>query len=145
MVFIPIHPPPSKNKKRNASLRTLQNRRNSIGQGSRMRQMFSNPFNTSQGVSTLTIVLIYSVVGMILNWVFPIVILEFSSEMIEEDAHYLGTVGAITITGVLLLTGLVNRFIFRSKPDPGKSKTRGINTDIFEQEDSKRKGDMGGR
>lgn len=147
MVFIPpppILPPKQDNKKRPKS-RLLQNRLNSSGSRSRMGKIMSNPLGTTQGVSTLKIVLIYSIVGMILNWVLPIVILQFNPEMMKEDAHYYGSFGAIIITGILLIVTLVNQLFRSSKSQSDPTKTHGYNTDIYRQDTSERNGNIDGR
>ena len=144
MIYIPPPLPPDppsdqgRNKK-SATRRTLHRRHNSIGTRSRMWRI-GNPFETTQGVSTLKIVLLYSVLGMILNWVLPIVILQFKPEMLKEDANYFGTVAAIVITIVLLMFSLFKQLIFRSRSRSEDRKRQGINIDIYGSEHSEREG-----
>lgn len=116
MVFIPPpYVPPNQKNKKNSSRRTLQDRKNTTGIKTGMGGMVRNSLSTSQGISTLKIVLIYSVLGMILNWLLPIVIQKWNPEMVKEDAHYFGTLGAIIITVFFLIISLLKGLILRSR------------------------------
>ena len=127
MVFIPPVLPPTQTRKKNSSKRTPKDRHNSIRARSGMSRMVRTSLSTTQGVSTLKIVLIYSILGMILNWVLPILILNVQPDMVEDDAQYYGTLGAIVITAIFLIFSLVKGIVMRSSAQSEQSKTRDTN------------------
>ncbi len=112
--------------KKNSTRKTLQNRRDLLRARNRMGvgQVMRTSLSTSQGMSTLKIVIMYSVLGMILNWLLPIVLLKMNPEMFEEDAQYFGTLGAIVITGFFLIVSLLKRLILRSRSHKKQSESR---------------------
>jgi len=134
MVFIPPPPiPPNQNKKKNSPRKTLQDRHNSIRTRNRMGigQVMRTSLGTAQGTSTLKIVLIYSILGMILHWLLPIVIQNVRPEMPEEDAQYYGILGAIIITVFFLVVSLLKGVILRQRAQSEKSKTQDANTKLL--------------
>ena len=134
MVFIPPPPiPPNQNKKKNSLRKTLQDRHNSMRTRNRMGigQVMRTSLGTAQGTSTLKIVLMYSILGMILHWLLPIVIQNVRPEMPEEDAQYYGILGAIIITLFFLVVSLLKGVILRQRAQSEKSKTRHTNTKLL--------------
>ena len=132
MVFIPPpYVPPNQNKKKNSPRRTLQGRHNTTRARSGMSEMLRGSLSTAQGASTLKIVLIYSILGMILHWLLPIVILNVRPDMPEEDAQYYGILGAIIITVFFLVVSLLKGLIQRHRSQSEKSKTQDENTKLL--------------
>ncbi len=119
MVFIPppiYQPPKSREEKFKDSVRReqqLKNRRLRDRPG--LSKMMRNQLSTTQGMSTLKLVLIFSVLGMILNWILPSILRYMNPEMMEDDAKYYGMLGAICITGFFLLISLLKGFIQRNR------------------------------
>ncbi|MDE0084148.1 MAG: hypothetical protein OXU23_00425 [Candidatus Poribacteria bacterium] len=129
MVFIPPpYVPPNQNKKKNSPRRTLQGRHNTTRARSGMSEMLRGSLGTAQGTSTLKIVLMYSILGMILHWLLPIVIQNVRPDMPEEDAQYYGILGAIIITVFFLVVSLLKGLIVRHRAQSEKSKTQDANT-----------------
>ena len=124
MVFIPPpYVPPNQKNKKNSRRRTLQDRQNTGRVRTGMGGMVRNSLHTSQGVSTLKLVVMYSILGMILNWLLPIVILKWNPEMVKEDAQYFGTLGAIVITVFFLIISLLKGLILRSRSHQKQSES----------------------
>ncbi len=141
MVFIPPpYVPPNQNTKKNSPRRTLQGRHNTTQtrSGMRMNEMLRSSLSTSQGASTLKIVLMYSVLGMILHWLLPIVILNIKPDMPEEEAQYFGILGAMIITGFFLVVSLLKGLILRHRSQSEKSKTQDTNTQLLGPKTSKK-------
>ncbi|MDE0480952.1 MAG: hypothetical protein OXI67_00105 [Candidatus Poribacteria bacterium] len=141
MVFIPPpYVPPNQNKKKNSPRKTLQDRHNSIRARNRMGigRVMRTSLGTAQGTSTLKIVLMYSILGMILHWLLPIVIQNVRPNMPEEDAQYYGILGAIVITVFFLVVSLLKGLIVRHRSQSGKSKTQDANTQLFGPKNSER-------
>ncbi len=134
MIFLP----PKQNNKKNSLRKTLHRRHNSIGPRSRMDGIMKNPLGTSQGVSTLKIVLMYSVLGIILNWVLPIAIQKVNPEMLKEDAQYYGTLYAIVATFFFLVVSLLKEIIMRHRSQSDHLETQGTNTHLFGTKNSKK-------
>ncbi|MDE0315823.1 MAG: hypothetical protein OXM61_13035 [Candidatus Poribacteria bacterium] len=132
MVLIPPpYVPPNQNKKKNSPRRTLQGRHNTTRARSGMSEMLRGSLGTAQGTSTLKIVLIYSILGMILHWLLPIVIQNVRPDMPEEDAQYYGILGAIIITVFFLVVSLLKGLIQRHRAQSEKSKTQDANTKLL--------------
>ena len=101
------------------------------------RNTAKKSLGTVQGVSTLKIVLVYSVLGLILNWVLPTLILGVRPDIPKDQADMWGTTIAMVITGVLLVVTLVKDIVLRKPPrmrnsrpqdrtpDPHKRKENG--------------------
>ncbi|MDE0634230.1 MAG: hypothetical protein OXI43_00055 [Candidatus Poribacteria bacterium] len=79
---------------------------------------------TSQGMSTLKIVLKCSVLGMVLHWLLPTVLLKMNPDMLKEEAQYFGTLGAIVITGFFLIVSLLKGLMLRSRSNQKQSESR---------------------
>ena len=132
MIFIPP-PPPKKHQRKDTLRRAQQRRKRGIGVRPSLGKQMRNTLSTSQGMSTLKIVLIYSVLGMILSWVLPIILLNMYPEMSDDDAQYFGMLGAIIITFFFLLVSLLKGLIQRSSRSQQQgSKTQPSNTQLFE-------------
>ncbi len=132
MVFIPPpYVPPNQNKKKNSPRKTLQGRHNTTRTRSGMSEMLRGSLSTAQGTSTLKIVLIYSILGMILHWLLPIVIQNVRPDMPEEDVQYYGILGAIIITVFFLIVSLLKGVILRHRAQSEKSKTQDANTQLL--------------
>jgi len=89
-----------------------------------MSGMVRSSLSTSQGMSTLKIVLMYSILGMVLHWLLPTVILKMNPDMLKEDAQYFGTLGAIVITAFFLIVSLLKSLILRSRSRQKQSESR---------------------
>lgn len=127
MVFIaPPHVPPGQNTKKNSSKKTLQDRRNLIRTRNRMGigRVMRTSLGTSQGMSTLKIVLKCSILGMVLHWLLPSVLLKMNPDMLKEEAQYFGTLGAVVITGFFLIVSLLKGLILRSRSHQKESESR---------------------
>ncbi len=119
MVYIPppiYQPPKSKNEQwKDSARKNMRNRkRNLLGRQSLSKKMGST-LSTTQGMSTLKIVIIYSILGMVLNWIFPYMLIQLYPEMLMDDAQYFGTLGAIIITGFFLIISLIKGIIKRNR------------------------------
>lgn len=118
MLFIP---PKSKEEEFKEAVRREQRlKKRSLHEKPSLNKVMRNQLSTTQGMSTLKLVLIYSVLGMVLNWTLPLILRFITPEMLIYDAKYFGTVGAICITGFFLLISLTKGFIQRnraSKPE----------------------------
>lgn len=119
MIFIPppIHQPPkSREEKFKDAVRREQKLRNRrLRDKPGLSKMMRNQLSTTQGISTLKLVLMFSVLGIILHWFLPDILQNLSPEMMEDDAEYYGTLGAICITGFFLLISLLKGFIQRNR------------------------------
>lgn len=132
MVFIPTPPvTPNRNTKKNSPRKTLQGRHNTTGARRGISGMVRSSLSTSQGTSTLKIVLMYSILGMILHWLLPIVIPIVRPDIPEEDAQYFGILGAIIITFFFLVVSLLKGLILRHRSQSEKSKTEDANTKLL--------------
>lgn len=142
MIFLPPNLPPSplsdENTNKNSRKRTLKNRHNTIRARNRMgmSRAVRTSLSTSQGISTLKIVLMYSVIGMILHWLLPIVLLKMNPEMLVEDAQYFGTLYAIIAIGFLLVMSLLKGLISRNRSQPENAETQNTNTQLFGQKNT---------
>lgn len=83
--------------------------------GSGMGKVVRNSLSTTQGTSTLKIILFYSILGMLLNWLLPDVLLWLRPDLEPYDANYYGTIWSIGITGFLLILSLLKGLILRYK------------------------------
>ena len=62
---------------------------------------------------------------MILNWILPNILRYINPEMIEDDAKYYGTLGAICITGFFLTISLIKGLIQRNRASQqGQTETQ---------------------
>ena len=104
---------------------TMSNRRLSPESRKENRNTIKKSLSTVQGASTLKIVLIYSVLGLILNWVLPTLILGIRPQIPKDQAEVWGTTIAMAITGILLVVTLVKDIIMRkpSRPHDKNSTT----------------------
>lgn len=73
----------------------------------------------------------YSILGMILHWLLPIVIPIVRPDIPEEDAQYFGILGAIIITFFFLVVSLLKGLILRHRSQSEKSKTEDANTKLL--------------
>ncbi len=103
----------------------MSNRRLSPESRKENRNTIKKSLSTVQGASTLKIVLIYSVLGLILNWVLPTLILGVRPQIPKDQAEVWGTTIAMAITGILLVVTLVKDIIMRkpSRPHDKNSTT----------------------
>ena len=119
MIFIPppmYQPPKSGEEKfKNAVRREQRLRRGRLRDRPRLSKIMRNQLSTTQGMSTLKLVLMFSVLGMILNWILPNILRYLNPEMMEDDAKYYGTLGAICITGCFLLISLLKGLMQRNR------------------------------
>ena len=124
MVLIPpvFNPPPippkDKNKRKKTVRSPLSNRRLSPESRKENRNTIKKSLSTVQGVSTLKVVLMYSVLGLILNWVLPTLILGVRPQIPKDQADLWGTTIAMVITGVLLVVALLKDIILRKPSKP---------------------------
>lgn len=81
--------------------------------GSGMGKVVRNSLSTTQGTSTLKIILFYSILGMLLNWLLPDLLLWLRPDFEPYDANYYGTLWSIGITGFLLILSLLKGVILR--------------------------------
>lgn len=109
-----------KQNSRQNPTRTSLNRRSAVEPRGGMGKMLKNPLGTTQGVSTLKLVLLYSIVGMVLGWLLPIIIRTIQPEMQKGEAQYYGMIGAIGITLILLVVSLLKGLILRSRKNREK-------------------------
>lgn len=137
-----IHIPPpilpddqDKNKKKSRS--PISNRRFSAGSDMESRNKIKKSLGTAQGVSTLKIVLMYSVLGMILNWVLPTLIVGVRPEIPKDQADYWGTTAAIVITGILLIVTLLKGIILRNNSQTKSSSSQDQNPAMYDRRDNK--------
>ena len=136
--------PPKQNRKKNSPRRTLHDRYNTTGVRSGMSGIVRSSLSTSQGMSTLKIVIMYSILGMVLHWLLPTVILKMNPDMLKEEAQYFGTLGAIVITVFFLIVSLLKGLILRSRSQSKQSKTQGTDTQLFGPKNSKNKEKLNG-
>ena len=118
MVFIPppiYQPPQSGEEKSKEVVRREQPLKNRLRGRPGLSKIMRNQLSTTQGMSTLKLVLIFSVLGMILNWILPGILRYLNPEMIEDDAEYYGMLGAICITGFFLMMSLLKGLIQRNR------------------------------
>ena len=109
------HQNQNKNSGRNSVRREQQLRNRRIQDKPSLSKMTRNQLSTTQGMSTLKLVLMFSVLGMVLNWILPGILQKLNPEMMEDDAKYYGTLYAICITGFLLLMSLLKVLIQRNR------------------------------
>ena len=138
MIFVPPPQSPKQHQWKDSVKREQRKRNKRLGVKPGLGKKARNSLSTSQGVSTLKIVIMYSVLGMILNWVFPIVIQNVKPDMLKEDAQYYGTLGAIVITFLFLIVSLLKGLIRRNKARSEGSKTQDMRTQIFGTKNSKK-------
>ena len=96
----------------------MSNRRLSTESRKENRNTIKKSLGTVQGVSTLKIVLIYSVLGLILNWILPTLILGVKPQIPKDQADLWGTTIAMAITGILLVVALLKDIILRKPSQP---------------------------
>ncbi|RKU31672.1 hypothetical protein C6497_01250 [Candidatus Poribacteria bacterium] len=82
--------------------------------GSGLDKFVRNSLSTTQGTSTLKIILFYSILGMLLNWILPDLILWYRPDFEPYDANYYGTIGSIGITVFLVVLSLIKGLILRN-------------------------------
>lgn len=135
-MFIPpgIHQPPKsrEEKWKDAVRREQRIRRRRMRERSSLGKKMGSALSTSQGMSTLKIVIIYSILGMVLNWVLPHILTQIDPEMLKDDSQYFGTLGAIIITGILLVVSLIRGIIQRNKPKQEGSDVLPSNKTLFD-------------
>lgn len=98
MIFIPppiYQPPKSGEEKSKEVVRREQPLKNRLRDRPGLSKMMRNQLSTTQGMSTIILVLMFSVLGMILNWILPGILRYLNPEMMEDDAEYYGMLGAI--------------------------------------------------
>ena len=100
----------------------MSNRRLSPESRKENRNTVKKSLGTVQGVSTLKIVLMYSVLGLILNWVLPTLILGVRPQIPKEQAEVWGTTIAMVITGVLLVVTLLKDIVLRKPSRPKNNR-----------------------
>ncbi len=116
MMYVPPDPPKSKQEQWKDSVRREQKLRNRRLQDKpSLSKRTRNQLSTTQGMSTLKLVLIFSVLGMVLNWILPGILQKLNPEMMEDDAKYYGMLWAICITGFFLLISLLKGLIQRNR------------------------------
>ncbi len=114
MVFIQPPIPPNDQKNRRKTVRSHKsNRRLSPEARKENRNTVKKSLSTVQGASTLKIVLFYSVLGLILNWVLPTLILGVRPQIPKDQAEVWGTTIAMVITGILLVVTLLKDIALR--------------------------------
>ncbi len=150
MVFIPppIYQPPksSEEKFKETVNRKQQLRKGRLRDRPRLSKMMRNQLSTTQGMSTLKLVLMFSVLGMILNWILPGILQYMNPEMMEDDAEYYGTLGAICITGFFLLISLIKGLIQRNRiSQQGQTESQPSSVQQFASKDTKNKGLLDGK
>lgn len=134
MIFIsPPILPKDQDKSKKKSRSPISNRRLSAGSKIESRNKIKSSLGTAQGVSTLKIVLMYSVLGMILNWVLPTLIVGVKAEIPQEQADYWGTTAAIVITGILLIVTLLKGIILRNTSQTKKAKPQDRNPAMYDR------------
>lgn len=138
MVFIPpINPPDDDNNDkrekppRNPSLK----RRLAAESRSSSRKKLKNSLGTAQGTSTLKIVLMYSVLGMILSWVLPVLVAGFKPDIDKEQAEFYGIACAMIITVILLIVTLLKGIIMRNISTNEKSNNKDITEQMFKKKE----------
>ncbi len=99
----------------------MSNRRLSPESRKENRNTIKKSLSTVQGTSTLKIVLMYSVLGLILNWILPTLITSVQPQIPKDKADLWGTTIAMVITGVLLVVALLKDIILR-KPSKTPDK-----------------------
>ncbi len=147
MMYIPPDPPKSKQEQWKDSVRREQNLRNRrLRDKPSLSKMTRNQLSTTQGMSTLKLVLIFSVLGMILNWILPGIIQKLNPEMMEDDAKYYGMLWTICITGFLLLISLFKQLIQRHRASQqGQTELKPSNSRQIDKENSGNKGLLDGK
>ena len=137
MVYIPPPILPQNQAKRKKNSRSpMSNRRLSAASRKENRNTVKKSLGTAQGVSTLKIVLLYSIFGMILNWVLPTLIVGVKPEIPKEQSEFWGTTVAITLTGVLLIATLLKGIILRNTPQRTSSKSQDTNPAMNERKNN---------
>ncbi len=125
MIFIPPTQPPDKQQEwKNREMREQKRLRKEKISGPGFGKMLRNPLGTKQGVSTLKLVLMYSIIGMGLGWLLPIVIQTIQPEMLKSDTQYYGMIGAIVITLLCLVVSLLKGLILRSRTRQENAETK---------------------
>ena len=128
MVYIPPPIlPQNQDKRKKTSRSPMSNRRLSAESRKENRNTVKKSLGTAQGVSTLKIVLLYSIFGMILNWVLPTLIVGVKPEIPKEQSEFWGTTVAITLTGILLIVTLLKGIILRNTSQRTSSKSQDTN------------------
>ncbi len=94
-------------------------------------KIVKNQLGTKQGVSTLKLILMYSIMGMVLAWLLPIVIQMIQPEMQKDDAQYYGMIGAIAITLLFLVVSLLKGVILRNRTKRETSASNRQNSHTF--------------
>ncbi len=131
-MYVPTPPPKSKIDQWKDSVKSDIRRRNRMRHRPSLSKRMGNTLSTTQGMSTLKIVLIYSVLGMVLNWVLPMILTQLYPEMLIDDTQYYGTLGAIVITGFFLIASLLKGLIKRHRSQQETSDTQPSNTQLFD-------------
>lgn len=146
-MYIPPQPPKSKQEQWKDSVRREQRLRNrGLRDKPSLSKVMRNQLSTTQGMSTLKLVLIFSVLGMVLNWILPSILQYMNPEMMEDDAKYYGTLGAICITGFFLLISLLKGVIQRNRASqPGKTESQPSNVQGIERKNTGNKGLLDGK
>ena len=146
-MYIPPDPPKSKQEQWKDSVRREQKLRNRrLRDKPSLSKMTRNQLSTTQGMSTLKLVLMFSVLGMVLNWILPGILQKLNPEMMEDDAKYYGMLWAICITGFLLLISLLKVLIQRNrKSEQGQTETQPSNAQQIDTKNSRNKGLLDGK
>ena len=86
------------------------------------RNTIKKSLSTTQGVSTLKLILLYSVLGVILNWILPTLIIGVRPQIPKNQAEFWGTTIAMVVTGVLLVVTLLKDIVLRKPSRPKDSR-----------------------
>lgn len=114
----------------------MSNRRLSPESRKENRNTIKKSLSTVQGVSTLKIVLMYSVLGIILNWVLPTLIHGVKPQIPKDKADLWGTTIAMVITAVLLVVALLKNIILRKSSRPQDSKPHDKNPTTHDRKEN---------
>ena len=124
--------PTNQSNRRYSTRRSRRTKLNKSGPRSGMSKIMHSPFSTTQGMSTLKLVLMFSVLGAILHWFLPMILMQMIPEMMPDDAKYYGTLGAILITGFFLVISLLKGFIQRHRSSQHeKTESESSSTQLF--------------
>lgn len=141
MMYVP--PQKSKQEQWKDSVKREQRLRNRrLRDKPGLSKMMRNQLSTTQGMSTLKLVLMFSVLGMILHWILPGILQNLNPEMMEDEAKYYGTLGAICITGFFLLISLLKGLIQRNRSSQQEQPS---NTQHIDTKNAENKGLLDGK
>lgn len=137
MVFIPPQITPDDQNNRKKTVRSpISNRLLSTEARKENRNTIKKSLGTVQGVSTLKIVLLYSLLGLILNWILPTLFLGVRPQIPEDQADFWGTTIAMVITGVLLVVTLLKDIILRNTSRMRNSRPQDRNPTAYDRKEN---------